>query len=208
MAEYIGYTFNKGIKSFGEVQVKKILESFNKRFNKPIVSIGSGSGSIEHYTNNNNTNIIKWILIDPYPDSFHGSVVMEPNYAYLDDLINTNKEIIGNCLLFLNWCEPNNTDYDYEAIIKLNPIAICSIYEEYESCNGAAGGEKFFNWTKNNNYQVIEEHYLTPHDDDRDDINIMIKIWQNEKIPFENEDVIVSYTKSLISHECVSCSIS
>ena len=101
MAEYIGYTFNKGIKSFGEVKVKKILESLNERFNTPIISIGSGSGSIEHYINNYSNNI-KWILIDPNPGSFHSSVIMEPNYAYLDDLINTNKNIIGNCLLFLN----------------------------------------------------------------------------------------------------------
>ena len=107
MAEYIGYTFNKGIKSFGETKVKQILESFNKRYNMSIVSMGSGSGSIEHYTKDS----IKWILIDPQPESFYGSVIMEPNYKYLDELINNNPSIIGNCLLFLNWCEPNNSVY-------------------------------------------------------------------------------------------------
>ncbi len=209
MAEYIGYTFNKGIKSFGENKVKQILESFNKRYKKYIVSMGSGSGSIEHYTKDS----IKWILIDPEPESFHGSVIMEPNYKYLDELINSNPSIIGNCLLFLNWCEPNDNAYDYEAIIKLQPIAICSIYEEYESSYGAAGSEKFYNWTLLNqhddsDYKMIEEHYLSPHDYDMDNLNIMIKIWQSNKIPFENEDIIITYTKSLISHECGSCCIS
>jgi hypothetical protein len=209
MAEYIGYTFNKGIQSFGEAKVKQILESFNKRYNLPIVSIGSGSGSIEHYTNNLQSNNIKWILIDPAPVSFHGNLVMEPNYSYVDDLINTNPNIIGNCLLFLNWCDPNDSEYDYEAIIKLQPIAICSVYEEYESYNGAAGGEKFFNWTlSNNDYQIIEQHYLTPHEDDMNNMDIMIKIWQSEKKPFENEEVVVSYTKSLIRHEKETCCIS
>jgi len=202
MAEYIGYTFNKGIKSFGEVKVKQILDSFYNRYKLPIVSMGSGSGSIEHYTNNT----IKWLMIDPSPDCFHGTIIMEPNYSYLDDLINNNPNIIGRCLLFLNWCDPNNSEYDYEAIIKLKPIAICSIYEEYKSSYGAAGGEKFYNWTKTNNeYQIIEEHYLTPHDDDMDNMDIMIKIWQSKKIAFENEDIVITYTKSLIKHGETCC---
>ncbi len=205
MAEYIGYTFNKGIKSFGEVKIKQILKSFYERYNLPIVSIGSGSGSIEHYTKDS----IKWILIDPQPESFHGSVIMEPNYSYLDELINTNPNIIGNCLLFLNWCYPNESEYDYEAIIKLQPIAICSIYEEFNSSNGAAGGEKFFQWTQTNtDYKMIEEHNLTPYDCDINNLNIMIKIWQNNKIPFENEDIVITFTQSLISHEGGSCCIS
>ena len=92
MAEYIGYTFNKAINSFGEAKVKQILQSFNNRYKLPIVSIGSGSGSIEHFTMINP--MINWILIDPNPESFHGSIVMEPHYAYVNDLINNNTQII------------------------------------------------------------------------------------------------------------------
>ncbi len=208
MAEYISYTFNKGIKSFGEQEVKKILESFYKKFNIPIVSIGSGSGSIEHYTKST----INWILVDPKPSSFHGSVVIEPHFSYVDDLINNKPEIVGNCLLFLNWCDPNESEYDYEAIIKLKPIAIFSIYEIYENSYGAAGGQKFFNWTinENNNYQCIEEHYLHCHEDDEDfdiDVNIRIRIWQHKSIHY-NDDIIVTFSKSKIRHGGGSCSIS
>ncbi len=209
MAEYISYTFNKGIKSFGENQVKIILESFYTKFKIPIVSIGSGSGSIEHYTKSN----INWILIDPNPISFHGSVIMEPNFSYIDDLITDNPNIVGNCLLFLNWCDPNDSEYDYEAIIKLQPIAICSIYDIYDDSYGAAGGEKFYNWTinENNNYQCIEEHYLHCHEDDEDfdiEVNIRIKIWQIKRLPFNEDDIVVTYSQSKIRHTNSSCSIS
>ncbi len=208
MAHLISYKFNKGIESFGEAKVKQILESFYNRYKLPIVSVGSGSGSIEHYTNNNNNNI-EWILIDPEPSSFHGVVIMEPNYEYIDNLIRDKPQIIGNCILFLNWCEPNYSEYDYEAIIKLQPIAICSIYEEYNEACGAAGGEKFYEWTvSNNDYQIIEEHHLTPHDDDMDNMDIMIKIWQSKKLSFENEDIVITFTQSLIRHGDRVCCIS
>jgi len=204
MTEYICYTFNKGIKSFGEIKVKQILESFYKKYKLPIISIGSGSASIEHYTNKN----IKWLLVDPMANSFHGYTFIEPHFSCVDDLIHNIPSMIGNCLLFLNWCNPNTSDYDYEAIIKLKPIAICSIYEEFMSNYGAAGSQKFYNWTKTNyDYQIIEEHYLTPHDDDMDNMDIMIKIWQSKKIIFENEDIVITYTKSLIKHG-ESCCIS
>jgi hypothetical protein len=207
MSEYSAYEnnyhFNKGIKSFGTTKVKNILISFYKRYNLPIISIGSGSGSIEHYSE-----LKDYILIDPNPTSFSGIIIIEPHFPYVDNLIEYKPSIIGNCIVFLNWCEPNNNNYDYEAIIKLKPIAICSIYEEYKGGYGAAGSECFFTWTQTNkDYLVIEEHYLTPHDDDMDNMDIRIKIWQNKNLPFENEDIVVTYTKSNISHEGNNCCI-
>jgi hypothetical protein len=55
--------FNIGIKSFGYENVVDIINSFYKKYNLPIVSMGSGTGVIEYLAKKKN-NKIDWICID------------------------------------------------------------------------------------------------------------------------------------------------
>jgi hypothetical protein len=80
------------------------------------------------------------ILIDPTPHIFHAPALMrDPDYPHVDTLIEHNSEIIGNCSLLLNWIYPSETPYDVEAIDKLKPIFIYSIFEGL----GGAGSTEF-----------------------------------------------------------------
>jgi hypothetical protein len=115
--------------------------------------------------------------------------------------------------LFLNWCEPNESTYDYEAIIKLKPIAVLSIYEIFGGQNGAAGGEMFYNWTNDNSdYHLKEDYYLYAdefHADDDELMNIRIGWWQSLKLN-DIDDSIITGFPCLYSgnHKIQSCCIS
>jgi hypothetical protein len=185
--------FKIGIKSFGYENVVNIISSFYDKYKLPIVSIGSGTGVIEYLAKKKN-NDINWICIenDPTMNFPPGSTqyIKEPlmNIVYnsCDKLIESTPSIVNNCILLLNWCLPNDSTYDFEAIIKLKPLAVLSIYEIFEGSNGAAGGEMFFNWTNDNSdYHLKEEYYLYAdefHVDDDELMDIRISWWQSFKL--------------------------
>ena len=150
---------NKAIQCFGIDTVLENITEFlasyqDKSF--PLVSIGSGNGALEKLIleRNNKTNII---CIDPFPSSFSQiPIQLSPDYAYDLDLIGANPAIVENCLLLLNWCNPNYSTYDYDAIQRLKPVAFISIYETFRGGNGAAGGEQFYNYIhKTTDYKLI-----------------------------------------------------
>jgi len=141
---------NKAIKCFGsEVVMNNIKEFINQYPEIPFVSIGSGNGLFEKTIQDEFG--IKIICIDPLPESYSPKpVVLYPEYKTTNELIEKNPEIILNCIMLLNWCNPNESTYDYDAIKELKPIAFISIYETYCGSNGAGGGEKFYNFIKDN----------------------------------------------------------
>jgi hypothetical protein len=181
--------FNVGIKSFGANNVVDIINSFYNNYKLPIVSMGSGTGVIEYLAKKENEEI-NWICIDndttmnfPYNASqYINEPLMKINHSSCDQLIENTPSIVGNCILFLNWCLPNNSTYDFEAIIKLKPIAILSIYEEFNGMSGSAGGEMFYHWTNHNtDYHLKEEYSLYAdkyHCDDDEIMDIRISWWQ------------------------------
>ncbi len=202
--ESINKLFNLGIKSFGYKNVINIISSFYNYYKLPFVSIGSGIGAIEYFTKKQNDNI-EWICIDnndnpndfpPSAKNYINKPLMKIDYKLCQDLINNNPSIINNCIIFLNWCLPNDSTYDYEAIIKLKPLAILSIYEECDDMmSGAAGGEMFYNWIYNNtDYYVKEKNYLYAdkfHSDDDELMDINIKWWESNLFDENKDDYII-----------------
>ncbi len=215
---------NKGIKAFGHQNVLLHLNSFYNFYAElhpdiPIISIGSGNGIIEFMTKQNNSKI-NWICIDidsnPINFPTHASQhmnqpFMKVDYNSVDQLIINDISIIGKCILFLNWCLPNDSIYDFEAIIKLKPLAVFSIYELYENGPGAAGGEEFFNWmeTNKNDYTKKEQYSLCPgiyHDDYDELLDIRMSWWQCNTLP-NDEDYIQKQYPCLIRSRSLNCSI-
>ncbi len=188
--ENINKLFNLGIKSFGYKNVVDIINSFYNHYKLSVVSVGSGIGAIEYFAKKENDNL-DWICIDinenpiDFPPSAKNQInkpLMKVDYLSIDNLIDTNPSIVNNCILFLNWCLPNASTYDFEAIIKLKPIAVLSIYEVFDGINGSAGGEMFYHWTENNtDYHLKEEYSLYAdkyHYDDDELMDIRISWWQ------------------------------
>jgi hypothetical protein len=214
---------NKGIKAYGkDIIIPHIASFYNKYNNLPIVSMGSGTGvcenMVEKYYKSKYEKDMKWICIDindkplDFPEKAKELLkepMMKIDYHSVDDLITKNNNIVKNCILFLNWCLPNQSTYDYDAIVKLDPVAIYSIYEIFEDNSGAAGGELFFNWTNYNDYILKEEFQLKPgeHHIDYDELmDIRISWWQNKSIPCDEEVMLKQYP-CLISNKKIGCCI-
>jgi hypothetical protein len=211
--------FNTGIKSFGYENVVDIISSFYNTYNLPIVSMGSGTGVIEYLAKKKN-NDINWICVDndptmnfpPDANQYINQPLMNIDYNSCDQLIEATPSIVNNCILFLNWCEPNESTYDYEAIIKLKPIAVLSIYEIFEGQNGAAGGEMFYNWTYDNtDYRLKEEYKLFADDYDNDNyefMNVYISWWQSNSLNDFDDAVIRSFPCMYYRPKLQQCTIS
>jgi hypothetical protein len=212
----VNFHYNKGIQSFGENLIMNIINEFSTYYdNISFVSVGSGLGGIE-YSSNQLYNDINWICIDPDPNNYHSNKTIQPfikpQYNYCDDLIRDKPEIVGNCILFLNWCEPNNSRYDYDAIIALKPLGILTIYELFYEENGAAGGELFFNHLIKNNleYNMKRSLLLSPYSDDNDDLMDIRVTWFDTKNNIKQNDKdyeinnIIQYP-SLINHNSNCC---
>ena len=144
---------NKGVRAIGKERVVKLLRHFGNGYSVPIVSVGSGMGAIESMASD-----VKggWVCVDPDWKSYHtGQVVHEglaeehrkpfivPEYPLVKQLVKARPEIVGNCCVFLNWCDPNESDYDAEAVDLLRPIGIMTVMERFGESYGAAGGERF-----------------------------------------------------------------
>ena len=103
----------------------------------PIVSVGSGDAETEYAFERRHHK--KIICVDPDPKSFNkGITYIEPEYSYVDDLIQNQPELVGNCHLLLIWPLPNRSEYDVDAIEKLNPLSFVIVYEP----SGGSGGRK------------------------------------------------------------------
>jgi hypothetical protein len=219
--------FNKGIKSFGFENVVNIISSFSNTYNLPIVSMGSGSGVIEYLAKKKNGKI-DWICIDnsdtinfpPGANQYINKPLMNIDYNSCDQLIEATPSIVNNCILFLNWCLPNNSTYDFEAIIKLKPLAVLSIYEIFRGENGAAGGEMFFNWTKNNKdyhhkeeYNLyVDDNYFDNHSDVDFDYELLMYIriswWQLNTLNDFDDLIVKNYPRLYYENSMTKCCIS
>jgi hypothetical protein len=124
-----------------------------------LISVGSGYGVLEKHIENTykqKQQKLELICIDPEPTSYSfenypKTPLIFPQYAYIDAYIDDylgklqiqlTKEEINNCDLLLCWPSPNESTYDLEAIIKLQPIKVFIIYE----MTGAAGSNSLHNW--------------------------------------------------------------
>jgi len=194
-----------------------MIDNFYNKYKVPIISMGSGLGAIEYLSKNHNNNI-DWICIDndnnPVdfpPNNNQQKPFMEINYNSCDKLIENNSEIVGNCILFLNWCLPNDSYYDYEAIIKLKPIAVLSIYEIFDNESGASGGYLFHNWVHHNTeYHLKEENHLYAdkyHIYDDELMDIRISWWESNNLNKFDETIHKNYPCVYHGNQKMQCCI-
>jgi len=146
--------YNRAIRSLTPELVISYIKEFSDYYKLPIISIGSGGAFIEHLAVEQHPTI-KWICVDPKPaftiyckETGEDNVLIKPLFPTIFELSSKHPEYIDNCIIFLNWCNPNDSYYDYEAIEILKPKGVLAIYERFLGDNGAAGGIKFHKWLK------------------------------------------------------------
>jgi hypothetical protein len=119
------------------------------------VSVGSGTGEIEHRLKNE-IKELKIACIDPAdPDEWKhlhlkfpkNGKCIKPSYKYTEDLIREKKFLVGKCGLLLCWPSPKGIgekNWDIEAIKLLEPRVIVLIYET----SGGSGGPNLNLWIR------------------------------------------------------------
>ena len=161
-SSFQGLRTNRGVRSFGIEVVREVLLLFKQTCDPfPVVSVGSGNGCVESL-------VPGIICVDPVPDSYLGPpIYQQPDYDTVRDLLIAKPEIKGNCVLFLNWCDPDDSTYDFDAVVALQPIAVLCIIETFVGENGCAGGERFHKWLQiSNRIHHCYQAHLTPNTQD------------------------------------------
>lgn len=210
-------TQNLAIKSYGMEESENILLKFVETYVLPVVSMGSGSATLEYKVQQKNEKI-RWICVDPTPSSWcAGEVMIKPQYASVEDLVAAEPELVGKCVLFLNWCLPNESRYDYDAVMLLQPIAFLSTVEflevglETPSGNGSAGGELFHGLVVNSEAHGYNFCYNSTlyydYDYDYPPLDIRFIWYQKSELPEIEVDLERDY-KCKVRHPrdaCVIC---
>jgi hypothetical protein len=174
--------FNKGVSSFGLDTVLENIAAFvqvsyparQENINavdgepisggagrKPLVSVGSGNAHLEKRIQDQYG--VEIICVDPDPTAFNHAafdIAIPPHFPLVSDLIANRPELVGDCTLLLNWCPPNTSEFDYDAILALKPLGFLAIFESFHGNNGAAGGHSFFEFVRgrdalSSQYQLV-----------------------------------------------------
>lgn len=191
---------NFALKSFSINFTIHIMEEFNKFYSEiPNVSIGSGVGLLEFLYEE--CTKLKVICIDPTPlawDIEQSHQITQPfrapDYKDVDEYISRNKSAINKCTLLLNWCFPGSKygNYDYEAIVKLKPVAFLVLFEQFGD-EGSAGSEMFHSFLKiTTDYKCV--HLISLNGSKK---NINIQWWQRSDITLPTSIKLPDVVESL-----------
>jgi hypothetical protein len=112
-----------GIPMFLEC-IEKTLYKFPE-LKENIISVGSGGGYIEKTI----CDIfeINVTCVDPDPTSYIPckTIFLAPKYNNVHELINSEPDMVENCIVFLNWPTPSQEiGYDIDSVLKLKPKCI------------------------------------------------------------------------------------
>jgi len=176
--------YNRAIASFGIEIILNALHAFLSAYpQKKQVSVGSGNGILEHsYATRYTSSTETIICVDPSPLEYQSKhlerAFQSPKYNLVSELVRKEPDCINNCVLILNWAYPNESTYDYEAIMSLRPLAFFTTIERYRN-TGAAGGARFHNFLRTTtDYILVHRIRLDGSDQD-----ICVEWWQKVELP-------------------------
>ena len=179
----MSYYFSLGIDRIGLTPLKTFVSFIPADL--PLIEVGSGNGLVAQYLSQDRKNRI--ICIDPLLRHFLGRPEdcggLKPDFATVQDLLQTSNHLVGNCAILLNWPYPNGSTYDMEAIHLLRPRFIVVLYDLY----GIAGGYDLIAWmTKRDDnhrgYRRVLRHQLSCLDDFNMEITVSLCLLQSKNI--------------------------
>jgi hypothetical protein len=187
---------NEAMLSFGVDTITNILFKCFSHYKVRNVSIGSGNGLLEHeFVTKYPT--LDIICVDPNPLEFISDELAKPfkvpTFKRAEELLSRDLTIQNNCVLLLNWCYPNDSTYDYDAIQILKPLAFITILEHFGN-SGGAGGQKFHNFLRETDkYTCVHRISL-----DKQQKDLTIEWWQKVELPLPTNIDLPDIVKSLI----------
>lgn len=140
-------SYNKALSRLGLEEFLKFFEIFKTSAKTPIISVGSGVGSVETYLEDLLN--VQITCVDPAPTSYQDQTDDPqhlPDHPLVESMIKEHPEFVRNSSLFLNWPTPSNggDNYDMRAVQQLQPKFIFAVVET----SGGGGGSEFLSWLK------------------------------------------------------------
>lgn len=173
---------NQAIRALGIDTMCRSLHAMRCIFpGVPFVSIGSGYGLVEYIAEETvpddvNGGTMEWIGVDPDPGSWprrdlrgEDGPFFPATYRDAETLARQRPDMVGNCVVVLNWPSPNDSTYDIDAVGILEPLAVWATVERFLRGNGAAGGFLFHCFA-----------FGFPADGEEADVN---QGWQTQSVP-------------------------
>lgn len=204
---------NKCVRAFGLDNVLQWIQSIHQVYHVPWVSVGCGNAAGKaffffkktHFAVESCAKEINWRLCDPEPLSFGSLGLLEPyapvQFKNVQELIQQEPTIVGHCVLFLNWPEPNDATYDYEAIQLLQPLAILATTELFLGLHGGGGSKSLFAFRQREEYSLITEATLQRHQHQMD---FRLTWWQLPTMPPPTQTLPTKY-KALVNNPEPCC---
>ncbi len=176
--------FNKAVQSFGVNLTLTALHTFCSAYPRmQPISVGSGNGILEFCYAKKYTESKETILcVDPAPLSFNSDGIdipfQAPKYGSVESLLSTNPQLRRNCVLVLNWPNPNESTYDFDAVQALEPCGFFTTLEHWGD-SGGAGGRRFHRFLQSTQDYILA-HRIRLNKSDQD---ICIEWWHRSDLP-------------------------
>lgn len=160
--------FNKAVQSFGVDKTLTALHTFCSAYpGMQPISVGSGNGILEFCYAKKYTESTETILcVDPAPLSFNSDGIdtafQAPNYDYVGSLLQAKPQLRRNCVLILNWPNPNESTYDLDAVQALEPCGFFTTLEHWGD-SGGAGGSSFHRFLRDCERNPAHQPYRLAH---------------------------------------------
>ena len=197
--------FNKAVQSFGVELTLSALHTFCSAYpGMQPISVGSGNGILEYCYAKKYTESREQILcVDPASLSFNSGELsipfQAPNYDSVRSLLQANPQLGRNCVLILNWPNPNESTYDLEAVQELQPCGFFTTLEHWGD-SGSAGSRIFHSFLQSTKDYILA-HRISLNKSEQD---ICIEWWHRSDLPpvvdsmLENRDFKMRYKFSFI----------
>lgn len=146
---------SKGLYNIGLEHLYDVVNSLPSHL--PIVSVGQGDGYVEELLRKEREREV--IGVDPNPSEHTGWVVCEPGFPLVSDLLKECPDLVGNCIVFLNWPSPSSGEkgeFDSEAVELLKPVYVLTVVDT----TGGAGSAGFLRFLSASGCQPPVELFL------------------------------------------------
>jgi hypothetical protein len=182
--------FNKAVQSFGVNLTLTALHTFCSAYPRmQPISVGSGNGILEFCYAKKYTESKETILcVDPAPLSFNSDGIdipfQAPKYGSVESLLSANPQLRRNCVLVLNWPNPNESTYDFDAVQALEPCGFFTTLEHWGD-SGGAGGSSFHRFLRDCEHNPAHQPYRLAHRIrlNKSEQDICIEWWHRSDLP-------------------------
>lgn len=132
---------NNALRQIGLDVLEKYFSANYNTSPDPVISIGSGNGYVERHMEKKFERSIYCVDPNHVPNT-NSDLYKTSEYRDVYELLESKPELYEHSTVFINWSNPNDSIYDFEAIKAMNPNNVLIVFES----TGSGGGKLLQKW--------------------------------------------------------------